>query len=177
MEASQTPGNEPVPGEAGDEQREGGHKLADPVQGQGGPLSPEGHKLATEAPASGAPDPTAAEQGLGGPAAAPAAPASEGAQAQVDAQAEVPDEDEANPARDQAPVATDAQEAIKGDPGLHEQQPIGNEGSPTAIDRPVATSAPPPSAQSGVPLPEDRAAGVEPGDAPAAQPQSAAGQS
>lgn len=75
-------------------------------------------------------------------------------------------EEEANPARDQAPVATDAQDTIVGDPGLRgEQQPQQNEGASGSANTPVRTSPPPPSAQSGVPLPEDRAAGVEPGPA------------
>lgn len=173
MEASQTgqpdPAQEPQPGpDPVVEPVEGGHKIAH-----------EEVRVGEQAPASGAPEGTAAERGLGGvdPSVA-TAPASEGAQNQVDEQSEVPAEDERNPARDQAPVATDAQEAAVGDPGLHEQQPFGNEGSPTAVDRPVATSAPPPSAQSGVPLPEDRAAGVEPDpDAPVTQPEQAAGQS
>lgn len=79
-------------------------------------------------------------------------------------EAPAPDSDERNPARDQAPVASDAQDAVVGDPGLRdEQQPVQNEGTASAVDRPVRTSAPPPSAQSGVPLAEDRAAGVEPG--------------
>jgi hypothetical protein len=75
------------------------------------------------------------------------------------------------PAVDQAPVAHEAQNAIIGDPGFrNEQQPLGNEGQPTNVDIPVRTSAPPPSLQSGVPLPEDRAAGVEPGQ-PAQTPE------
>lgn len=77
-----------------------------------------------------------------------------------------PDHDEANPAEDQAPVATAAQEAIIGDQGARrEQQPLGVEGTPTSVDQPVRTSAPPAELQSGVPLAEDRAAGVEPGPA------------
>lgn len=70
------------------------------------------------------------------------------------------DSEERNPAADQAPVATEAQDTIIGDPGIRDEQvPQGSVGSQ---DVPVRTSAPPPSAQSGVPLPEDRAAGVEP---------------
>lgn len=161
MEASQTPGNEPeaptpeAPTEP-DEQREGAHKFADPQRSG----------VADVAPQSGAPEAPAAERGLGGPSSVPGvAEGSEPApvQAVEGATDEVPSEEERNPARDQAPVATDAQEAIVGDPGLREQQPFGNEGSPTAVDRAVATSAPPPSAQSGVPLSEDRQAGIEPG--------------
>lgn len=64
-----------------------------------------------------------------------------------------------------APVAEEAQEAIIGDPGLRgEQQPLQNEGTPGNVNTPNRTSAPPPEAQSGVPLAEDRAAGVEPGE-------------
>lgn len=78
-----------------------------------------------------------------------------------------PDSEERNPAREQAPAATDAQDAIIGDPGLRdEQQPLGNEGTPSNADTPHRTSAPPPTGQSGVPLPEDRDAGVQPGDEP-----------
>jgi hypothetical protein len=67
---------------------------------------------------------------------------------------------ERNPARDQAPVATDRMEAIVGDPGFREQQPpVGFADANT----PLSSSAPPPAAQSGVPLAEDRAAGVRPG--------------
>lgn len=77
-----------------------------------------------------------------------------------------PDDEEPDhaPAEDQAPAAHAA--ATVGDPGLHgEQQPTQAEGSPSNVDRAVGTSAPPPSAQSGVPLVEDRQAGVEPGPA------------
>jgi hypothetical protein len=59
------------------------------------------------------------------------------------------------PARDQAPVATDRQEAITGDPGFGEQQPRQPAADPDAVH---ATSAPPPGVQSGTPLPQDRAA-------------------
>src|SRR5438067_645027 len=52
------------------------------------------------------------------------------------------------PAADQAPVATEAQKTITGDPGLRgEQVPQQVEGSPSAVDRPVGTSMPPPEAQ------------------------------
>jgi hypothetical protein len=71
------------------------------------------------------------------------------------------DSEERNPAVDQAPAATEAQNAIIGDPGLRdEQEPQASVGS---ADIPHRTSAPPPAAQSGVPLPEDRAAGIQPG--------------
>lgn len=63
--------------------------------------------------------------------------------------------DEHNPAAEQAPVATDRQEAIKGDPGFGEQQPTS---AYADQDTPVRTSPPPPAAQSGIPLPEDREA-------------------
>lgn len=67
--------------------------------------------------------------------------------------------DEREPAVDQAPVAHERQEAIIGDPGFrNESQPLGNEGTPSHVDTPVRTSAPPPEMQSGMPLPEDRAA-------------------
>lgn len=75
---------------------------------------------------------------------------------------EVVPDDERNPARHQSPAATDAQEAIMGDPGFREQQPTSGFGANTA-NSPFASSAPPPGAQHGVPLAEDRAAGVEPG--------------
>lgn len=66
------------------------------------------------------------------------------------------------PAEDQSPVATARDKAIVGDSGLFEQQPQTMSGDP---DTPVRTSAPPAELQSGVPLPEDRAAGVQPGPA------------
>lgn len=73
---------------------------------------------------------------------------------------EVPGADaDRTPAEDQAPVATAAQEAIIGDPGFRaEQNPQQSEGAPTHVDRPVGTSMPAPELQSGMPLPEDRAA-------------------
>lgn len=72
-------------------------------------------------------------------------------------------EEERNPAPEQSPVATEAQRTITGDPGLSrgEQVPQQVEGSPSAVDRPVGTSMPPPGAQSGMPLPEDRAAAAQ----------------
>lgn len=76
---------------------------------------------------------------------------------------EVPEDEELRPAAEQAPVATEAEEAIIGDPGFREQQPRINEGGPQSANQPHASSAPPPSRQSGVPLAEDREAGVEPG--------------
>lgn len=63
-----------------------------------------------------------------------------------------------SPARDQSPVASDAQDAITGDPGFGEQVPQTSEGGTSAVDRPVGTSMPSPEAQSGMPLPEERAA-------------------
>lgn len=93
----------------------------------------------------------------------PAAPEPSAADAPVS-------EEERNPAVEQSPAATDAQDAIIGDPGLRdEQQPAQGPGSQ---DVPLRTSPPPPEAQSGVPLPEDRQAGVEPGPSgPAVPPQ------
>lgn len=73
---------------------------------------------------------------------------------------EAPQTDAAKAAEEQSPVATARDKAIVGNSGLFEQQPVPAQGDP---DSPVRTSAPPPQAQSGVPLPEDRAAGVEPG--------------
>jgi hypothetical protein len=67
-------------------------------------------------------------------------------------------EEERNPAADQSPVATAAQAAIIGDPGFREQQPVVAEGGTQVADRPVGTSMPPPTHQSGMPLAEDRAA-------------------
>lgn len=66
-----------------------------------------------------------------------------------------------NPAAEQAPTATERQEAIQGDPGLREQDPMA--AVDDSANTPVRTSAPPPGVQTGVPLAEDRAAGVEPG--------------
>lgn len=70
------------------------------------------------------------------------------------------------PAVDQSPVASARDAAITGDSGLFEQQP-----QPVAADpnSPHRTSAPPASLQSGVPLAEDRAAGVQAGE-PGARP-------
>lgn len=62
------------------------------------------------------------------------------------------------PAEDQAPVATDNQKAIVGDSGLYEQEPFDASGN--SADQVHRTSAPPAALQNGVPLPEDRAAGV-----------------
>lgn len=87
----------------------------------------------------------------GNPASEDAAPPAEDAEAAQGA----------GPAVDQAPVATERGNAIVGDSGLYEQQP---ESGFNDQDTPVRTSAPPPSLQSGVPLPEDRAAGVQPGE-------------
>lgn len=55
--------------------------------------------------------------------------------------------------------------ATQGEQGEQVEQSApaaGSLGAPSP-DQPVATSAPDPAAQSGVPLAEDRAAGVEPG--------------
>lgn len=106
----------------------------------------------------------------GGASADPTAAEGGDASAVESGTGEQPPEDERSPAHDQAPIASDAQDTIIGDPGLRdEQQPQQTEGAATAVNTPVRTSPPPPSAQSGVPLSEDRAAGVEPGTgAPAA---------
>lgn len=74
-----------------------------------------------------------------------------------------------DPAAEQSPVATENQKTITGDPGFGEQQPRSPLGN---ADAPVASSAPPPGAQSGMPLPEDRAAqAANVGDAaPAGEP-------
>jgi hypothetical protein len=57
-----------------------------------------------------------------------------------------------------APVATQQQDVIVAESGLGEQQPINSEtGNPDQ----VAVNVSSPRAQSGVPLPEDRRAGME----------------
>jgi hypothetical protein len=67
-----------------------------------------------------------------------------------------PDRD---PAAEQSPVATEAQNRIIGDPGFRDEQAtIQGEGGSANVDTPVRTSAPPAELQSGMPLPEDRAA-------------------
>lgn len=70
-------------------------------------------------------------------------------------------EDVRHPEPEQSPVATERNKAIQGDPGFGEGQ------APQSVaanaDAPFAQSPPPPAAQSGVPLQEDRDAGVEPG--------------
>jgi hypothetical protein len=63
-------------------------------------------------------------------------------------------EDERSPATEQAPVASEAAGASIG----FEQEPRVAEGGAQHVDTPVGTSMPPPQAQSGMPLPEDRAA-------------------
>lgn len=73
-----------------------------------------------------------------------------------------PEASEANPAPEQSPVASAAADAIVGEHGL-EQVPVSSLDT-GAQDTPVRTSAPPPEAQSGIPLASDRAAGVEPGE-------------
>jgi len=67
------------------------------------------------------------------------------------------------PAVHQSPVATDAMRAIVGDHGMRGAQEPADAFASSTANIPVATSAPPPEAQSGVPLAEDRAAGVKPG--------------
>jgi hypothetical protein len=62
------------------------------------------------------------------------------------------------PDAEHAPAATTAQDVIVGQSGLGEQQPQEGLGSNQNTPLVGATQ---PAAQSGVPLPEDRAAGVE----------------
>ena len=85
------------------------------------------------------------------------------------AQAPEPEEPDRNPAEEQAPVATATQNAIIGDPGFRDEQnpiPAG-----AGVDTPLRTSAPPAELQSGMPLPEERAAEAAPAEpAPAAEP-------
>lgn len=64
------------------------------------------------------------------------------------------------PDTSQAPVAAEQEKAIVGDAGLGESQPSPGMASQ---DTPLV-NATAPQAQSGVPLPEDRAAGVEPNE-------------
>lgn len=71
-----------------------------------------------------------------------------------------PPVDPTAPAVEQSPVATAAGKVIVGDSGMYEQQPVN---SASNVDTPLRTSAPPAELQSGVPLAEDRAAGVQPG--------------
>ena len=102
------------------------------------------------------------------PAQAPEPEAPE--QAVVEPQAPEPEEPpNRNPAEEQAPIATAAQNAIIGDPGFRDEQnpiPAG-----AGVDTPLRTSAPPAELQSGMPLPEERAAGAAPAEpAPAAEP-------
>jgi hypothetical protein len=94
------------------------------------------------------------------PAEQPAAPEPEAAPAAPEPEAPAAEEPpDRNPAEDQAPAATANQDAIIGDPGFRdEQSALANEGTPTNVDTPVRTSAPPAEMQSGMPLPEDRAA-------------------
>src|SRR5581483_10868932 len=137
MEGSQTPGDQGTPEAEGEGQPRTdafGQPLAEGQAGEG-----TGEGTVEGAEPSAAPVPSASDE---------------------ERLSDLPDE-ERNPAVDQAPAATAAQDVVVGDPGLRdEQQPVASVGSP---DIPVRTSAPPPSAQSGVPLPEDRAAGVQPG--------------
>jgi hypothetical protein len=71
-----------------------------------------------------------------------------------------PDEQSSPDAPEQhAPVAEKAQEAIVGDNGLREQQPPPSD---TFNPNAVLQGSQPPQAQSGVPLQEDKAAGVQP---------------
>lgn len=58
-----------------------------------------------------------------------------------------------------APVAEEAQDVIVGDNGLREGQPIPSD---TFNPNAVLQGSQPPQAQSGVPLDEDKAAGVQP---------------
>jgi hypothetical protein len=161
MEAgSQTPGDQGTPeaegqtpeqqaaaaGAAPEGQDQHGQALASGVAGS------EADPTAAGAPAEGD---GGAEGEAGGPTDAPVPTASD------EERLSDLSEEERNPAVEQSPAATAAQDAVVGDPGLRdEQQPVGSVPNP---DTPVRTSAPPPSAQSGVPLPEDRAAGVQPG--------------
>lgn len=79
----------------------------------------------------------------------------------MEASDSTPEATEAHPAPEQSPAATAAQKAITGDHGMA-GQPLSAVDS--SANTPVATSPPPPSAQPGVPLAEDREAGVEPGE-------------
>lgn len=133
MEASQTPGEGQAP------------EVPAP-EGQPGEGQAPGAPAPDAPPAPEVPEPEA-------PADAPPAP---------EADPVAPDSEDRSPAHDQSPVASDAQEAIIGDPGVRdESQPVQSEGAPTNVDQPHRTSAPPPEAQSGVPLPEDREPGEE----------------
>lgn len=65
------------------------------------------------------------------------------------------------PATEQSRIASERQRAIAGDSGLYEQQPQRSEGD--SANTPLRTSPLPAELQSGVPLAEDREAGVQPG--------------
>lgn len=71
--------------------------------------------------------------------------------------------DQSHPAAAQADAATAMQKVITGEHGM-EQVPNSSLRDGITTNTPVATSAPPPELQSGVPLAEDRAAGVSPGE-------------
>lgn len=64
---------------------------------------------------------------------------------------------------DHAPAAVAAQRVITGTSG-YEQVPDTSLRDGITVNTPVATSAPPAGLQSGIPLVEDRAAGVQPGE-------------
>jgi hypothetical protein len=132
------------------------------------PTAPPGQAAAP--PAQPVPGTAAVPEGAATGQATP--PAAEGEQ-QAD------EEVDRNPARDQAPVATEAgerQAAIQGDPGFREQTPQVAEGNPGSVDTPFGSSMPAPESQSGMPLPEDRAAAAQEGESgqqQAAQPEEA----
>jgi hypothetical protein len=64
---------------------------------------------------------------------------------------------ENDPAIEQAPAATEAQNAIVGDSGMFSQQPGRPPGGASSVDTPVSTSGPPAGWQQQPPLPEDQA--------------------
>lgn len=149
-----------------------------PHSEQGGTASdPRNEGQAPNQPGPAAEQP-AADQPAGADPGATGGPSPEGTgTGQADpavggSHAEVGADAERAPAEDQAPAAHAA--ATVGDPGLHgEQNPVQAEGGPSHVDRALGTSAAPPSAQSGVPLAEDRAAGIEPGQAGPVAPEGA----
>lgn len=140
--------------EASQSGAEGTTQGAEGAEGQGAERTEPGQVAggqATTEPLADSPSP--------GPAATAEGTGEEPPLSHADADAE------RDPAAEQAPAATEAQDAIIGDQGTRgEQQPDQALGSQ---DTPLRTSPPPPEAQSGVPLPEDRAAGVQPGEPPA----------
>lgn len=111
---------------------------------------PTVHGAAVPAEVPAAADPTRASDAPAAdatPADAPATdPASSGSE----------QADDGDPS-EHAPAATQNEKVIVGDAGLGEQQPSGGF---TSQDVPVVNASPP-QAQSGVPLAEDRAAGVQ----------------